>query len=137
MPGTRSEDWLESFSVNAYRPMVRLASCSDHPFLSGHRARIKARRYRRTQRSLLREYLKGLSGDFQRLHSIAAAQKASSELSEGLLSFHFGVLWIEARLLLQALIPHAIDMEPLLASVQSLALATRDIARPTLRLHVT
>ena len=55
---------------------------------------------------------------------------------ESQLSFIFGVLWIEARMVLEALVPHSIDLEPLLESVETLAASAREIASPALRLHV-
>jgi hypothetical protein len=136
MPRSDHEDWLESFSLNSYRPMVRLASGSDRSFLAKRRTLRIARRYRRTQRVLLREYLRGLSRDFHRLYSIAAVRDRSVELFDGHLEFIFSVWLIEARLLLQAVVPHTIDMRPLLESVGDLAAANRESARPVLRLHV-
>jgi hypothetical protein len=132
-----SEAWLQSFSLDAYRPMLRLASSEDRCYLKSHRTRRMARRYRRVQRILLREYLRGLSRDFQKLHAIAAKKDSSLELFDGHLGFIFGLWLIEARLVLQSVVPHSIDMEPLLQSVQALAEATREMARPVLKLHVT
>jgi hypothetical protein len=132
-----SEDWLESFSLNAYRPMVRLATGSDRPFLAEKRTRRAARRYRRTQRNILREYLRGLSRDFQRLYTIAAVRERSVDLFDGQLGFIFSVWLIEARLLVQTVIPHSIDLQPLLESVETLAAENREMARPVLRLHVS
>jgi hypothetical protein len=116
--------------------MLRLATGSDRPFLAERSTPRIARKYRRTQRTLLREYLRGLSRDFQRLYSIAAVQDRSVELFDGQLEFIFSVWLIEARLLLQAVVPHSIDMRPLLETVDDLAAANRESARPVLRLHV-
>jgi hypothetical protein len=137
-----SDAWLESFSLRTYRPMLRLASGSDRNYLAGTRDPREVRDYRRKQRSLLREYLRGLSRDFQKLNTIAAAKERaakehSPDLWDGKLSFAFSVLWIEARLAIQSLFPQAIEMESLLRSVDELARTTREMARPVLRLHVT
>jgi hypothetical protein len=142
MTTTDSDAWLESFSLRTYQPMVRLAAGSDPAWLSGAHTSDRVRRYRREQRSLLREYLRGLLRDFQMLHSIAAAKERADqysdrglELCDGQLSFIFSVLWIEACLAVQAVFPQAIDMSPLLESVDELARATREMARSTLRLY--
>jgi hypothetical protein len=127
--------WLDSFSLRPYLPMLRLASGTDRRFLAGCGGARRLRRYRRAQRSLLREYLRGLLRDFHRLNSIAAAKErppqwpGSMELSESRLSFIFGVLWIEARLALHAVFPHTIDVEPLFQSVEALARAARETER--------
>src|SRR5207248_7554615 len=63
-------DFLDQFSLSAYQPMLRLAAKADRDFLvSAHRAPL-GRCYRKIQRRFLREYLKNLSEDFNRLYSI-------------------------------------------------------------------
>lgn len=135
-----SDAWVESFSLRAYRPMVRLASGCDRTYLEGSGWSHVARSYSRAQRRLLREYLRGLSSDFSRLHAISATRQPeperACELFDSRLRFIFGVLWIEARLALQAVFPGSIDMEPLLEDVEDLARTTREMTRATLRLHV-
>jgi hypothetical protein len=131
-----SDAWLQSFSLGAYRPMVRLASDSDRLYLETTGSPHVVRNYRRKQRGILREYLKVLARDFQRLLDIAATSQPLA-FFESQLSFIFGVLWIEARLVFEALVPHTIDLEPLLESVETLAASAREIASPALRLHVT
>lgn len=134
-----SDLWLEGFSLRFYQPMVRLASGKDPHYLAGAGTVELARRYRKQQRTLLREYLRGLSKDFQTLHAIASAREnseRSTELCDGQWSFIFLVLWIEIRLAIQALFPQAIEMGTLLESVDELARATRELARPALRSYV-
>jgi hypothetical protein len=138
---TDSNVWLESFSVRAYHPMIRLAEGKDQAFLSGRHSRDRVKRYRRTQRKLLREYLRGLTRDFQRLHSIAAQTGRSdgiprtiTDLHDNQLSFIFTMFRIEAWLAVEAVFPRAIDLQPLLESVENLARAAREINRPRLRL---
>ncbi|MGD1072992.1 MAG: hypothetical protein ABSB15_22955 [Bryobacteraceae bacterium] len=136
-----SDAWLEAFSLRAYRPMLRLASRDDGNYLKSARETGDFKRYRRIQRTLLREYLRSLSRDFQRLHAIAAEKSLrvkggdgnSMALFEQHIGFIFHIWSIEARLLLRALIPHSIDLAPLLANVESLAADTRELIRPPLR----
>ena len=121
--------------------MVRLASDSDRLFLETTGSPQVVRSYRRKQRHILREYLKVLARDFQRLLDIAAASQPMA-FFESQLSFIFGVLWIEARLVLEAVLsetmfPQTIDLGPLLENVETLAASAREIASPALRLHVT
>lgn len=136
MLSAESDAWLQSFSLGAYRPMIRLASDHDRIFLETTGATQLVRSYRRKQRGILREYLRGLVRDFQRLVDIAASSQPMA-FFESQLSFIFGVLWIEARLVFEALVPHPIDIEPLLETVETLAASAREIASPALRLHVS
>ena len=137
-----SDAWLETFSLRGYRPMLRLAARDDEHYLGGGRARGSLKRHRSIQRALLREYLRSLSQDFHRLHRIAAekhlqVKSADSglpmELFEQQIGFIFHMWNIEARLLIHAFIPHRIDLEPLLASVEKLAADTREMIRPPVR----
>jgi hypothetical protein len=137
-----SDTWLESFSLRGYRPMLRLAACDDWHYLKSARDVGGRKRCRRIQRSLLREYLRSLSRDFQRLHAIAAEKNLRAKGDDGTLpialfeqqiGFIFHMWSIEARLLIQALIPHRIDLEPLLDHVEVLAAHARETARRPLR----
>jgi len=139
---TASDAWLESFSLRSYRPMLRLAAGDDERYLKAARPPGSMKRHRRIQRTLLREYLRSLSQDFHRLHRIAAekqlrAKRADAglpmDLFEQQIGFIFQMWSIEARLLIQALIPHRIDLQPLLANVEKLAADTRETIPPPLR----
>jgi hypothetical protein len=139
---TSSDAWLESFTLRGYRPMLRLAARDDEHYLKAGCAPGSIKRHRRIQRTLLREYLRSLSQDFHRLHRIAAEKHLRSksadaglpmELFEQQIGFIFHMWSIEARLLIHALIPHRIDLEPLLANVEKLAADTREMTRPPLR----
>ena len=133
-----SDAWLDSFSLRAYKPMLRLASRED-----GHHLKsADLKRYRRMQRALLREYLRSLSRDFQRLLAIASEKNQrvqngdgnhSMALFEQQIGFIFHVWSVEARLLLRTLVPHSIDLKPLLANVENLAEDTRERIRRPLR----
>lgn len=132
-----SEAWLQGFSLGAYRPMLRLGAGCDGAFLLARGGPETLRAYRRRQRSILREYLRALSRDFHRLLSIAAAQdRQPMAFYECQMSFIFGLLWIEARLALQTVAPHPIDLAPLLENVETLVASARELARPALRSFV-
>jgi hypothetical protein len=137
-----SDAWLENFSLRGYRPMLRLASRDDWRYLKSVRDPGGLKRYRRIQRSLLHEYLRSLSRDFQRLHAIAAEKNLCAKSDDGALpialfeqqiGFIFHMWSIEARLLIHALIPLRIDLEPLLANVETLAVHARETTRRPLR----
>ena len=141
-PPTDPDVWLESFSLRSYRPMMRLAAGDDGRYLKAGRPPGSMKRHRRIQRTLLREYLRSLSQDFHRLHRIAAEKQLRvkrvdaglpMELFEQQIGFIFHMWSIEARLLIHALIPHRIDLQPLLATVEKLAADTRETIRPPLR----
>ena len=131
--------FLENFSLTAYRPMLRLATQLDRKFLTSAHGEKLAACYRKIQRSLLREYLRDASKDFGRLHTIATAQtlRAASDpgelsmaLFENQMTFILLVWGIEARLLLDNLVPFAVDLKPLIAQLEGLAQQTRQLARP-------
>jgi hypothetical protein len=131
--------FLESLSLVTYRPMLRLATQMDRKFLSSAHGEVLAGCYRKIQRNLLREYLRDASKDFKRLHAIATAKTvhASSdpdELSTALFEQHMTfilLVWgIEARLLLDNVLPFAVDLQPLIGQLDALARQTRDLARP-------
>src|SRR5581483_6690275 len=82
-----AEAWLDNFSLAAYEPMLRLASRHDRQFLTSARNRLEAGRYRRKQRALLREYMRTLSRDFNRLYSIASTRAAHARNGESGVSF--------------------------------------------------
>jgi hypothetical protein len=140
-----AEAWLDTFSVRAYQPMLRLASRSDRRYLQTVGDRAEAKRYRRAQRALLRGYLRSLSSDFQKLHSIATARARKyagdeSGLSLALIEEQMGfifLMWsIEARIALNTLLPGSINLQPLLANVDILASQARELILPRLRYQV-
>lgn len=115
----KAESWLEDFSSTAYRPMIRLAEPNDAGYLAAQRGLDEAARYRRWQRRALRTYLRRLSRDFQRLHSLAAADPWRR------LNFLVSVWSVEVRLALSGILPRAIDLRPLLVTMDDLASQAR------------
>jgi hypothetical protein len=131
--------FLDGFSVQTYRPMLRLATQMDRRYLTKAHGDSLAGCYRKIQRGLLREYLRDASKDFNRLYAIANAKslRASSDpgdlsmaLFEQQMTFIMLVWGLEARLLIDAVIPFAPDLEPLMKSISGLAEQTRLLARP-------
>jgi hypothetical protein len=118
--------WLETFSPDAYRPMLRLIESRDTGFLATQRGPAEVKRYRCLQRRMLRGYLHALYRDFHRLQAVAAAARSSGghdgqklELAPAQQEIRFLLaLWnVEFRLLLNRIAPCAIDIGPLLANV--------------------
>lgn len=103
--------WLDEFSIQKYRPMLRLLSEDDYEFLStqaGYDRKI-ARKLRTERRRIFRSYLHNLIRDFQRLHLAAKMVLVDSaedrpELAAKLLKqrllFSFAVCSVEVRLAL-------------------------------------
>ena len=131
--------FLDSFSLGAYRPMLRLASQMDRKFLTSAHGETLAGCYRKIQRQLLREYLHDASKDFNRLYAIATAKAVhavsdpgdlSMALFEQQMTFILLVWGIEARLLMDGFLPFAVDLKPLIVHLEGLARQTRQLARP-------
>jgi hypothetical protein len=114
-----AESWLRDFSSASYRPMIRLAEPNDAGFLAVQSGPDEAARYRRWQKRALRTYLRRLSRDFQRLHSLAAAGPWRR------LMFLLSIWKVEVRLLFSGVLPRAIDLRPLLATMDDLAAQAR------------
>ena len=132
------EAWLEGFSPASYQPMFRLSEPADTRFLEARRGPKEASRYRRQQRKMLGQYLRGLARDCHRLHLLASEKNPhpvpGSENSllahmEEKLEFSFAVWSIELRLLLDEMSPRELNLRPLLANVEELTERARQAAR--------
>jgi hypothetical protein len=124
--------------------MLRLATQLDRRYLTNAHGESLSGCYRKIQRGLLREYLRDAAKDFNRLYAIANAKslKASSDpgdlsmaLFEQQLTFIMLIWGIEARLLVDGLIPFAVDLDPLMGAIEGLAAQTRQLARPQFGYH--
>ena len=131
--------FLENFSLQTYRPMLRLATQMDRRYVARAHSNSLAGCYRKIQRGLLREYLRDAAKDFNRMYAIAnaTALRAASDpgdlsmaLFEQQMTFIMLVWGIEARLLLDGILPFAVDLKPLIDSIEGLAQQTREMARP-------
>jgi hypothetical protein len=136
--------FLANFSPGAYRPILRLASQLDGKFLSSAHGNTLAGCYRKIQRDLLREYLREVAKDFNRLYAIATAKSVqagsdpgdlSMALFEQQMTFILLIWGIEARLLVDGLLPFAVDLKPLIGHLEGLAQQTRELARPQYSYH--
>jgi hypothetical protein len=122
------EAWLENFSPGSYLPMLRLANSGDSGYLNTRCGPEAAARYRQRQRRMLREYLRGLSRDFRRLHTVAAENAWRTRIS----------VWIiELRLVLDKFSPCTINPLPLLANVDELTARAREITRRRLEFRLS
>jgi hypothetical protein len=137
--------FLEDFSLRTYRPMLRLSSQMDRRFLNSAHGPKLADHHRRIQRQLLREYLRNLSRDFNRLYDIATAKSVhalndtgnmSTSLVEHQMGFIFLIWSIEARLALDSVFPYSVDLKPVVSCIENLAAQTRELSRPQLSYHV-
>jgi len=71
--GPMDPEWLQQFTVDAYRPMLRLLDPADEDFLKaqpGYEPGL-CRQLRQAHRRILRSYLRNLGRDFGRLHCAA------------------------------------------------------------------
>jgi hypothetical protein len=132
-------DWLREFSVARYRPMQRLLSGDDDEFLEkqpGYRPRIK-RKLRMERRAIFRSYLRCLAQDFDQLCvAIKALTLVSAQdrpdLAVALLKqkclFAYGMLLVHTRLILHRIGVGAVDISPLLDSLDMMRLQLQQLA---------
>ncbi len=128
------EAWLDGFSPECYLPMFRLAESLDQKFLIRRSGFAKAAGYRRLQRELLGEYLRGLSRDYERLHMLSAASGEDAESSASFVLVDEKMQFIlcmwnaEFRLLLSRLVNCRVDLGPLISNITELTVRTRATA---------
>lgn len=67
--GEMPPDWIDAFSVERYRPMLRLLNEEELHFLGGQPGftREMAALYRQQRKQIFRGYLRSLASDFRRL----------------------------------------------------------------------
>ena len=135
---------VEDFAIQGYRPMLRLAAQTDRRYLSAACGDSVAASYRKVQRQLLRQYLREAARDFSRLYSIANAHSVEAVNDPGDLSMavleqqmtFILLIWtVETRLLLDGIVPFALDLKPVITSIETLAQQTRERARPQYGYH--
>jgi hypothetical protein len=124
--------WLESFSLEMYKPMERLLLAADYDFLStqpGFEPAI-ARRLRRERHRIYRKYLHTLTEDFGRLHRLAAQLVISSPedraefttlLTKLKLNFYLAMIQVRLQLLLHRIGMGTVPTLPLLDAARALA----------------
>ena len=136
--------FLEDFAFHGYRPMMRLAAQTDRRYVSTTLGVPLAASYRKVQRELLRQYLREAARDFSRLYSIANAHSVAAVSDPGDLSMavleqqmtFILLIWaVETRLLLDGILPFAVDLKPVINSIETLAEQTRQRVRPQYGFH--
>ena len=104
-------EWIETLSVERYRPMLRLLDAQDLSFLESQPGfrRAMASRLRRQRCDIFRGYLKHLCADFQRtcaalklvmLHSEVDRPDLASALLRSQAAFACGLVHIQLRVTL-------------------------------------
>lgn len=140
------EAWLETFSPESYLPMLRLVETVDPGYLLANCGPLEAKRYKSLQRQMLREYLRGLARDFNRLHALATenairarAEEEDSSLAlvEEKMEFIFSMWSIEFRLYVNQFAPCVVNLRPLLANVDQLTVKAREMSRRRLEYRLS
>ena len=123
--------WIEDFSIDEYRPMLRLLSEDDYEFLAGqagYESKIGSQ-LRRERRRIFRAYLRNLVRDFNRLQHAAkimtvCAAQDRPDLAQALLkqqlTFTIAVVAVKARLALHTIGIGSVEVRNLLGTVDSL-----------------
>ncbi len=77
-------EWVESFSIERYRPMLNLLSDEDFTFLSSQPGFDSSiyKKLRRERLAIFEQYLARLIFDFKKLHATARYLVASSEVDQ-------------------------------------------------------
>jgi hypothetical protein len=131
--------WLDEFSVASYGPMLRLLAEDDFDYLKsqlGFNSRA-LRKVRANRRAIFRSYLKGLIGDFNRLHLFARmvllyARRDRPELASALvkqrLTFACAIAQVEFKLALHAVGVGTVDVRNLLDIIDTLRINVDEFA---------
>ena len=126
-------DWLANFSMDSYRPMLRLLTEDDYKFF-GAQPGISpkaVRQLRRERRRVFKTYLNNLVKDFHRLHLAARmtliySPVDRSDLAQTLLRqrtiFMWAVTLVEVRLVLHALGLGPVDATQVLGALENMRL---------------
>ncbi len=122
-------DWLRTFSVVKYRPMLRMLSEDDYRWLASQGLDpASIRRLRSERRKIFGTYLSNLIRDFHRLHLAArmlllASQEDRPEMAARLVSvkvqFHKAVLRVRFQLLLHDLGFRNVDVSALVNGIEA------------------
>ncbi len=123
--------WIGEFSIQRYRPMLRLLDETDFSYLANHDScsgkTLKGLRQKRRQ--IFRSYLRNLTSDFNRLHLAARlmtlySQQDRPELAAALLRqklvFSLALVTIECQLTLHAIGMRHVNVAGLLNTVDSM-----------------
>lgn len=131
-------EWLLSYRSSRYRPMERLLRESDFRFLAsepGFRPEL-ARRLRASRRRILRQYLRLVRRDFDRLYTVGKtlvvhSAEDRSEFAAALLrqrlTFLYAVTAVQVRLWLDWAGTGTIDVRGLVDALESLRVQVRQL----------
>ena len=129
-------EWIETLSVDRYRPMLRLLDQRDLEFLKsqpGFRPAM-AGRLRRQRCEIFQGYLRNLCSDFQRTCAalkiiMVRAEKDRPDLASHLMkaqaTFAFALFRVQCRLALYRMGLSSVDVMPLVALFDTLQLELR------------
>jgi hypothetical protein len=136
-----SREWLAAFSVDDYRPMLRLFDPCDREWLEmqpGYDSRC-VRRLLDARAALLRDYLRRIGRDGRRLHAVAwrLAAPAQHDVAN-LAAFIARQAWVleyflfrvRVRLAVARVVGGAVDPRPVFESLQALSRAVKQAAQP-------
>lgn len=124
-------EWLDEFSIEKYRPMLRLLADDDYDFLAMQAGQTMStiRQLRRERRRIFRAYLRSLTSDFQRLHlagrmllvySKEERPELAQKLVEQRIHFTLTILNVHFRLVLHTLGIGKVEVRGLLGSLDAL-----------------
>lgn len=145
-PGIDDAAWIDAFSIEKYRPLLRLVAEVDEDYVSASLGRDVAKAYSKLRKTIVKDYLRSLSADFNRIHQIATAKAVHASDDDGALSFAlieqkmsfiFNIWTLELRLTLRGVVPNQVSLEPVLRYMEDLAAQTRELTSPKLSYHVT
>lgn len=125
-------EWLESFSVDRYRPMAGLLSNEDFAFLSRQPGFDPSlyKKLRRERLSIFDQYLQRLILDFNKLHAtarflVARSQVDQSELAAKLIrlqwSFRTEVLKVQLHFLLCRIGVGTVDVQAVIVRLEQMS----------------
>lgn len=125
-------EWLESFSVDRYRPMASLLSNEDFAFLSRQPGFDPSlyKKLRRERLSIFDQYLRRLILDFNKLHATARFLVARSPVDQSDLagklirlqwSFRVEILRVQLRFLLCRIGIGAVDVQTVIVRLEQMS----------------
>ena len=132
-------EWMETLSVDRYRPMLRLLEQNDLAFLKsqpGYKAEM-AKRMRRQRCRIFKDYLRHLESDFQMtcaalklimLHAQNDRPDLATTLLRSQLAFAAGTLQVRWRLVLYRYGLGSVDVSGLVKAFDLMQLELRSMA---------
>jgi hypothetical protein len=133
--------WIQNFSADRYRPMLRLLTEDDYEFLTAMGTDSSVvKRLRSERRRIFRMYLKNLVRDFARLHRAARvlvleSEQERSEVASRLVrirvDFFLAVFAVRCRLVLHAAGLGPVDVHRLIEALECMRTDIRTLVPVT------